>query len=59
MKRLVNYLASLTRGMRLPSQRGRRKLRNTFPGQAPVRMDGQAVLSARGAAHIEPIEDEA
>jgi hypothetical protein len=59
MKTLLDYLASLTRGMRLRSQRGSRKLRNTIPGQAPVRMDGQAVLSARGAAHIEPIEDEA
>ena len=59
MKRLVDYLAALTRRMRLPSQRVSRKLRNTIPGQAPVRMDAQPVLSAGGAAHIEPIEDEA
>ena len=59
MKRLVDYLAALTRRMRLPSQRGSRKLRNTIPGQAPARMDSQPVLSAAGAAHIEPIEDEA
>lgn len=59
MKRLVHYLAALTRGMRLRNPRGSRKLRNMIPGQAPVRMDGQPVLSAAGAAHIEPIEDEA
>ena len=58
MKKLLNYLAAFTRGLRKPRRPSRGKSRGTIPGQAPIRMDARPVLSAAGAAHIEPIEDE-